>query len=253
MAGTRSPRDRAPRSRPRGRAAAALAGAAALCAVALTGCSSSGPSSGGSGSGFVSGTGEISTVKAGHRPLAPELSGSTVDGKHLDLADYRGHVVVVNVWGSWCSPCRSEARGLEVVAKATAKDGVRFVGINTRDLRRPQAQRFEKSFGITYPSLYDPAGELLLRFPKGVLNPDAIPSTLILDRQGRIAVRALKPLAPGELRDAIDPIVAEKDSGSTAKASASKASPAEATTAKANPAEATGASGASTHAAGAGG
>jgi peroxiredoxin len=231
MVGTRSLRGRTPRPgrrAPRRRAAAALAAVSALCVVALTACTGSGPSSGGSGSGFISGTGEISTVKPAKRPLMPKLSGSTVDGKHLDLASYRGHVIVINVWGSWCTSCRSEAAALEAVAKQTEKEGVRFVGIDTQDARRPQSRRFEQSHGITYPSLFDPSGELVLRFPNGVLNPDAIPSTVIVDREGRIAVRALKPLQAGELRDAIDPIVAEKSGTGTSKAGTTQASAARA-------------------------
>ncbi|MDX3071668.1 TlpA disulfide reductase family protein [Streptomyces sp. MI02-7b] len=193
------------------RGAAALAGAAAF-ALAATACSTSTASSNGTGNGsnYVGGTGEISTIAQGHRTAAPDLSGKTVDGAQLSLADYRGKVVVVNVWGSWCPPCRAEAPHLAEVARQTKSQGVEFVGINTRDLQTAQAKAFEKEFGIPFPSLYDPAGDLLLRFPKGSLNPQAIPSTLILDRQGKIAVRALKELSAGELHKALDPVVAEK-------------------------------------------
>ncbi|MEU6340759.1 TlpA disulfide reductase family protein [Streptomyces sp. NPDC046977] len=192
------------------RGAAALAGAAAF-ALAVTACSTpSASSNGAGGSNYVGGTGEITTIAQGHRTAAPELSGKTVDGARLSLADYKGKVVVVNVWGSWCPPCRAEAPHLAEVAKQTKSQGVEFVGINTRDLQTAQAKAFEKEFGIPFPSLYDPAGDLLLRFPKGSLNPQAIPSTLILDRQGKIAVRALKELSAGELHKALDPVVAEK-------------------------------------------
>ncbi|MFF3564409.1 TlpA family protein disulfide reductase [Streptomyces sp. NPDC002574] len=205
MSSTRAPR--------RGllRGAAALAGATAF-ALAATACSTSTASSNGTGNGsnYVGGTGEISTIAQGHRTAAPELSGKTVDGAQLSLADYKGKVVVVNVWGSWCPPCRAEAPHLAEVAKQTKAQGVEFVGINTRDLQTAQAKAFEKEFDIPFPSLYDPAGDLLLRFPKGSLNPQAIPSTLILDRQGKIAVRALKELSAGELHKALDPVVAEK-------------------------------------------
>ncbi|MFJ4850919.1 MULTISPECIES: TlpA family protein disulfide reductase [unclassified Streptomyces] len=192
------------------RTTAALAGAAAF-ALAVTACSTSSASSNGAGgSNYVGGTGEITTIAQGHRTAAPELSGKTVDGAQLSLADYKGKVVVVNVWGSWCPPCRAEAPHLAEVAKQTKPQGVEFVGINTRDLQTAQAKAFENEFGIPFPSLYDPAGDLLLRFPKGSLNPQAIPSTLILDRQGKIAVRALKELSAGELHKALDPVVAEK-------------------------------------------
>lgn len=186
------------------------AGAAAI-ALALTGCTSgSGSSSSGSNTNFVSGTGEISTVQASHRQAAPELSGETVDGGKLDVADYKGKVVVLNIWGSWCSPCRAEAKNLVTVANDTKAEDVQFVGINTRDLQTAQAKAFEKKYAVTYPSLYDPTGKLILRFPKGSLNPQAIPTTIVLDRQGRIAVRALKALTESELRKILDPLIAEK-------------------------------------------
>lgn len=191
------------------RGAAALAGAAAF-ALAATACSTSTAPQGGGGKNYVGGTGEISTIEQGHRTAAPELSGKTVDGAQLSLADYKGKVVVVNIWGSWCPPCRAEAPHLAEVARQTKSQGVEFVGINTRDLQTAQAKAFEKEFDIPFPSLYDPAGDLLLRFPKGSVNPQAIPSTLILDRQGKIAVRALKELSAAELHKALDPVVAEK-------------------------------------------
>jgi thiol-disulfide isomerase/thioredoxin len=192
------------------RALSRLAGAAAF-ALALTACSSaSGSSSSGSDTNFVTGTGEISTVKQGHRQAAPALSGKTVDGGQLSVSDYKGKIVVLNIWGSWCSPCRAEAKNLVAVAHDTGSKGVQFVGINTRDLQTAQAQAFEKEFKVDYPSLYDPTGKLILRFPKGSLNPQSIPTTIILDRQGKIAVRALKALTESELRASLDPLIAEK-------------------------------------------
>jgi thiol-disulfide isomerase/thioredoxin len=193
------------------RGAAALAGAAAF-ALALTACSSS-PSASSSTGGttkFVAGTGQITTVVAGQRQAAPQLSGKSPDGKQISLADYKGKVVVVNIWGSWCSPCRAEAPNLVTVANQTASQGVQFLGINTRDLAPAQAISFEKEFKVPYPSLYDPYGRLILRFPKGSLNPQAIPTTIIIDRQGKIAVRALTALTVDELNKALAPVIAEK-------------------------------------------
>jgi thiol-disulfide isomerase/thioredoxin len=87
---------------------------------------------------------------------------------------------------------------------------VQFVGINTRDTSPQPAQQFEKSFGVPYPSLYDPVGKLMLRFKKGTLNPQLIPTTLIIDRDGKIAARALQALSEEKLRKMLDPVVAEK-------------------------------------------
>ncbi|KOU23470.1 hypothetical protein ADK52_18020 [Streptomyces sp. WM6372] len=121
------------------------------------------------------------------RPDAPELTGEDLDGKPVSLAELRGSVVVLNVWGSWCGPCRAEADDLERLSRQTRADGVRFLGINTRD-RDPEAARsFVRAHHLSFPSLPDPTGELLLRFPPALLNPQAVPSTLVIDRRGRIA------------------------------------------------------------------
>jgi thiol-disulfide isomerase/thioredoxin len=191
------------------RSVAALMGAAAL-AFTLAGCDSSSSSSSSGGANFVGGNGAVTVVKAAQRQAAPALSGKTVAGGQASLAAYKGKVVVINIWGSWCSPCRAEAPNLEKVAAADADKGVQFLGINTRDLDVSNAARFDKRFGITYPSFYDPYGKLILRFPKGSLNPQSLPATLVIDRQGRVAVRALKALSEDDLRQIVDPVAAEK-------------------------------------------
>ncbi|MBD0745740.1 redoxin domain-containing protein [Streptomyces sp. CBMA152] len=184
--------------------------AAAAGALTLTSCSSGGTSGGSGDTKFVTGTGGIATVAKGDRHNAPDLSGETVDGKKIDVADLKGKVVVLNVWGSWCAPCRAEAPYLAKVAKDTRAKGVEFVGINTRDTDKGPAVAFEQQFGVDYPSLYDPIGKLILRFPKGSLNPQAIPSTIVLDRDGKIAARALLALDDTKLHQMIDPLIAEK-------------------------------------------
>lgn len=189
------------------RGAALLAGTAALALTAAA-CSSGSSSSG--SSNFVGGNGEITHVDAADRTPAPDLTGRTVSGGTTSLAAYKGKVVVINVWGSWCAPCRAEAPNLAKVAAADASKGVQFLGINTRDLDTAPPKQFEKRFGITYPSFYDPSGKLISDFPKGTLNPQSIPATLVIDRQGRIAGRALKALSEDELHELLDPVVAEK-------------------------------------------
>ncbi|MFE7749027.1 TlpA family protein disulfide reductase [Streptomyces sp. NPDC057428] len=188
-----------------------LAAIAAAGALTLSACSGDGTRAGGGGNtNFVTGSGGISTVAAADRTDAPKLDGKTLEGKALDVADYKGKVVVLNFWGSWCAPCRAEAKHFEKVAKETEAEGVQFVGVNTRDPQKSLAVSFEEDFGVTYPSLYDPTGKLLLRFPKGTLNPQAIPSTVVIDREGRLAARSLAALDAGKLREMIDPLVAEK-------------------------------------------
>jgi thiol-disulfide isomerase/thioredoxin len=187
-----------------------MAAGAAAAALLVSACGSGGTSGGGGDTNFVVGTDGISTAAKGERATAPELSGETIDGKQLDVADYKGKVVVLNVWGSWCNPCRAEAKYFAKVSKAYADKDVQFVGINTRDGSTTSALAFEKDFGIPYPSLYDPTGKLMLRFEKGTLNPQAVPSTLVLDREGKIAARSLTALDEKRLLKMLEPVVAEK-------------------------------------------
>ncbi|GAP53078.1 TlpA family protein disulfide reductase [Streptomyces azureus] len=189
---------------------AALTAGAAVAALLVTACGSGGTSGGGGNTNFVTGTDGIATVAEGKRTPAPDLSGKTIDGKTLDVADYKGKVVVLNVWGSWCNPCRAEAKYFAKVSKEYAGKGVQFVGINTRDTNLKSATAFEKDFGISYPSLYDPTGKLMLRFEKGTLNPQTVPSTLVLDRDGKIAARSLSALSEERLLKMLKPVVAEK-------------------------------------------
>ncbi|MGX1542807.1 TlpA family protein disulfide reductase [Streptomyces adustus] len=197
------------RNRSRRTAALSTVGAA-VAALLLSACTSGGTSGGGGNTNFVLGKDGIATADKGERAAAPDLSGETVDGKQLDVAAYKGQVVVLNVWGSWCPPCRAEASGFEKVFQDLKGQGVQFVGINTRDTSTSPARAFEKQYGVSYPSLYDPTGKLMLRFAKGTLNPQAIPSTLVLDRDGKIAARSLSALSEEKLRKMISPVLAEK-------------------------------------------
>ncbi|MFH8989243.1 TlpA family protein disulfide reductase [Streptomyces sp. NPDC017940] len=192
----------------RSRAALLAAGAAAL-ALTLSACGSGGTSGGSGKTNFITSKDGISTAERGDRHDAPVIDGETLDGKKLSIDDYKGKVVVLNVWGSWCPPCRAEAPNFKKVSAAT-EDDVQFVGINARDPEKGPAISFEKDYGIGYPSLYDPMGKLMLRFPKGTLNPQFIPSTVVIDRDGKIAARSQQPLNEEKLRKMVDPLIAEK-------------------------------------------
>ncbi|MFF4696600.1 TlpA family protein disulfide reductase [Streptomyces chattanoogensis] len=195
-----------------GRTAFLAAAAAAVAGVlALSACGPGGSGGdGSSGAGFGRSADRTATVPPADRKAAPELSGTTTRGKRLDVADYRGKVVVLNVWSSTCGPCIAEAPGLVNVARSSRVKGVRFVGINTRDAETSQATAFEEQHKVPYPSLSDPAGRLLLRFPKGSLNPQSIPATLVLDRHGRLAARTMGAVDEDTLRKMIAPLVKEK-------------------------------------------
>ncbi|MCX5205014.1 TlpA family protein disulfide reductase [Streptomyces sp. NBC_00237] len=203
---------RAPRRRSTRTSRTALAVSAVVAgALALSACSGEGNApSGGGGTNFVAGKGGIDTVPVADRTPAPTIDGKTLQGEDLDLASYKGKVVVMNIWGSWCPPCRAEAPTFAKVAKELKGKGVEFVGIDARDPQKDQAIAFEKDAGIEYPSLYDPDGKLMLRFPKGSLNPQGIPNTLVIDKEGRVAGRSLAALSEKKLRQMIDPVLAEK-------------------------------------------
>ncbi|MBP0455282.1 MULTISPECIES: TlpA disulfide reductase family protein [unclassified Kitasatospora] len=199
-------------TRPRPRLAAATAATAAAAALALSGCSSSGSSGSGDGQiGFVTAKGtNLSTAAAGHRQDAPDISGGTLEGTPVKLSDYRGKVVVLNVWGSWCGPCRAEADDLQRTWEKYKDQGVQFLGINTRDPEIKNAVRFEQEKGVTYPSLYDPAGTQLLKFPKGSLNLQTLPTTLVVDRDGKLAARAVGGQTDDALESILQPVLAEQ-------------------------------------------
>jgi thiol-disulfide isomerase/thioredoxin len=168
----------------------AIAATAALALLTISACSDhDAVSTNQNPNLFVSGVNGTAYVEPSNRQPAPTLSGPTLAGTTLDIASLKGHVVVLNVWGSWCAPCRGEANNLENVYNATKASGVRFVGINTRD-DNAAANAFDARFGITYPSIVDNDGSLLLGFRKS-LPPQAIPSTLIIDAQGRVAGRVI--------------------------------------------------------------
>ena len=187
------------------RTACAVAGA--LVAVLLAGCSSSSAQSGAPDKGYISGDGSVTLVAAAKRDDVVTFAGTTLDGTKFDVSDHRGEVVVVNVWGSWCPPCIAEAPALEKVWEQTRSQGVQFIGVNTRD-QNAAARAHERRFKISYPSIDDDGGRVLLAF-RGTLPPVAIPSTLVLDRSGRVAARVLGKVSAGTLRGVVDDVLAE--------------------------------------------
>ena len=132
----------------------------------------------------------------------PRIEGRTITGEKLSLEDLRGHVVVLNVWGSWCAPCRAEAPDLAAISREAEPRGVRFVGIDVRD--NPAAGRaFERSYEITYPSFDDENGLVLAQFT-GIIPVSAVPSTLVMDRNGVIRARVVGRVVGTTLRGLIE-------------------------------------------------
>lgn len=180
-----------------------LLAALAAALLLLTACSpDEGEGAAGGTIGFVGGDGTFTIVPADQRVEAPVLEGQTLAGDDLSTTEFQGKPLVINVWGSWCAPCRAEAPEL-VKAKEELGDDVSFLGINTRDTPAA-AQAFERSFDITWPSLNDPDGMLLLEFAQ--LPPKAIPSTVVLDEQGRVAARVLGEVSASTLRGILEDV-----------------------------------------------
>jgi thiol-disulfide isomerase/thioredoxin len=148
---------------------------------ALTSCSSGGISKANENA-FVSGSGVAVYIKPAERKVAPDLMGPTLSGTSLKIA--KNQIIVVNVWASWCSPCRAEAPLLADFATRLAGQ-VQFVGILTRD-NLSSASAFVNRFKIPYPNFTD---DSLLAGFRGSLLPNAIPTTLIIDENNRVAVR----------------------------------------------------------------
>jgi len=130
-----------------------------------------------------------------------------LDGRRFQLSSLAGDVVVLNFWGSWCAPCRAEAPELMAVYNATRASGVRFVGVNIKD-ERQLAEAFERTKGVSYPSIFDPDGRVALQLKN--YPPNAIPSTVVIDRKGRVAAEFLHALLRQDLLPVVRSIAREK-------------------------------------------
>jgi len=191
----------------RGAAVAAALAVSSVLGVAgcATGIAASTPAS--NGQSFVAGSPGTTEFKSGTGPVAPSVSGPVVGGGRLALASYRGHVVVLNFWGSWCTPCRAEAPSLSALATAFKSSGVRFLGIDIRD-SPATAEAFMSDFRITYPSLNDPSDNLALDF-RDTVPPTGIPTTLVISPSGRISARVIGEASYDELKSLIRRAAAE--------------------------------------------
>ena len=156
--------------------------------------------------GYTSGNLALNFVAVSHRHTAATVSGTLLDGSHFDLSAWRGRVVVINFWGSWCAECHAEAQALQQVYVDDHGKGVEFLGVDIRD-DVPSAKGFERKYGITYPSLDDPSNLVALRF-RGI-PPDATPTTLVLDRDGRVAARQSGEILYRQLSSLVDRVLAE--------------------------------------------
>lgn len=139
--------------------------------------------------------------------LAPALEGEALGGGRLALADYRGKVVILNLWGSWCGPCRKEQPDLLRVERAYRDRGVQFIGLNIRD-SQANARAFRDEFGVDYPSFFDPSAALTFR-----LGVQVLPTTFVINREGRIVFRFTGTVDEPLLRSALDALLESRAPG----------------------------------------
>jgi peroxiredoxin len=185
----------------------ALVGAALLVAGCSTGKDAVDVNNGGEFR-FVAGTPAGEVIPEKDRQRAPEFAGTLLDGTKYSSSALSGDVAVINFWGSWCPPCRVETPEFQQVYGDVQGDGVQFLGINVKDTDQ-LARAFEENFGIEFPSLDDPRGEVALAFRD--YPASAIPSTIVLDRQSQVAAVYTGAVEQGDLRAVLDRLTAEEE------------------------------------------
>lgn len=163
----------------------------------------------GSGQNYISGDGALTVVAPESRDQPVVFAGPLDQGGEFSSTSYSGQVMVVNFWYAGCPPCRLEAPDLEALHQQFQGDGVVFVGVNILD-QTPTALAFAEEFGVTYPSIMDTnQGAVRLAFA-GEVSPNAVPTTVVLDKEGRVAARISGLITdPGVLAGIIDGVMAE--------------------------------------------
>ena len=187
--------------------AIAALGACAPAGTADAGGTGDGPGGTAEGAGYTAGDGSFVVWGDAERGDPVNMAGTTYDDGTVDLADWRGDVVVLNFWYAACPPCRAEAPDLAAFATDYADQGVHMLGVNPRD-DAGTARAFERGFEVPYPSVHDEDAAAVAAF-EAVVPLQAMPTTLVLDRAGRPAARILGQVDPDVLRGLVDDVLAE--------------------------------------------
>ncbi|MFV0286466.1 MAG: redoxin family protein, partial [Demequina sp.] len=172
--------------------------AAILIAVVLwlAGCA---PGDATESPGYVSGDGTVTEWAAGERGEPMALTGTSFEGDAVDLEDFRGQVVLINTWYASCPPCRAEAPELVTLDE---RDDVQLIGVNSRD-DAATAEAFQRTFSVAYPSIDDSDGKATAQL-QGLVAINAVPTTLVLDTEGRVAARVVGRVEPSTLESLVD-------------------------------------------------
>ncbi|OMH34453.1 TlpA disulfide reductase family protein [Tersicoccus sp. Bi-70] len=193
---------RRPSARARVAAAASLL---LLTAPVLAGCAASDSlaqqARAGDEKNYIAGDGSVREYAADNRGKPVAFSSTLFGGKTVDAASFKGKVTVLNFWYAGCAPCRVEAKDLQSLYSQFKTSGAQFYGVNVRD-EEPTAAAFERTFGTTYPSFEDRNGTVLLAMTQYV-PPQSVPTTLVLDKQGRVSARILGTADKGTLKSLI--------------------------------------------------
>ena len=184
-----------------------LGGSLLVLAPLLAACSGSSDAASEANAGYVSGDGVVVEIPPEGRAEPLEIRGTTYSGDDFDSTALRGAPLLINVWYASCPPCRVEAPALKAVHSEYSALGVEFVGVNTRD-KAGTAAAFEETFGITYPSIPDTDGAVIASMD-GSVSPNAVPTTLILDAEGRVAARIAGAADQSTLESLLDAVLAE--------------------------------------------
>lgn len=184
----------------------AAVGVTVAVALLLAGCA---PSPVSPGESYVSGDGTVTEFAQGSRPDPIEFAGTDEFHANRSSKDYLGNPLVVNFWYAACPPCRVEAPWLEELSTSYADEGVAFLGVNVRD-SADTSLSFTQSFGIGYPSIIDTSGSVALAF-SGVASATAVPTTVVLDREGRPAARIVGLIDKNVLDALIASVLDESD------------------------------------------
>jgi peroxiredoxin len=185
----------------------ALLGALVLATGCTTGEGSAVDVNNGGEFRFVAGTPSGEVIPVGERATAPEFSGTLLGGEEFESRELAGDIAVLNFWGSWCPPCRVETPEFQEVYAEVRDEGVAFLGLNVKESDEQFARSFVDSKGIEFPSLYDPRGEVALAFRD--FPASAVPSTIVLDREYRVAAVYTAQIPQEDLRSVVDLLIAE--------------------------------------------